>query len=103
MDQASGWKLKQLPGVSPPGAFVNPIWGSTKTGLGVGVGLLTAKQSNTESLFDLLHFPGAVAPIHRFLGGQNFLWSRGNFFLRRHAKSPRSAPPIASNLCTKMY
>ena len=36
---------------------------------------------------------GAVAPIHRFLGGgQNFLWSRENFFLRRHAKSPRSTP-----------
>ena len=36
----------------------------------------------------------AVAPIHKFLGGQNFLWRRKKFLLRSHAKHPVSSPPI---------
>ena len=58
-------------------------------------------------IFLIFWFPFIVTIQWRqftnFLGGQNFLWRRGKLFLRHHAKSPVSAPPIEVNSCTKMY
>ena len=47
----------------------------------------------------------AVATIQQYLRGKILygVVRVGEIFLRRHAKSPVSAPPIEVNSCTKIY